>query len=203
MGGSRLIELVVLLPVFLFILNGRISGVAWAYIFASALVHSLYLYTLGEAYARGELSLVYPIDRSAPIFIVLWSALVCHEPVTIQGILGVSAVIVGAFILQLRGFSWQHLSKPFVATLHNPAARITWITTLIVATYSLLDDRGVSGVKPLVYLYLIDLVGTFLYFPYLIWFRRDQISPEYVAVLFIPVSDSKVTLDSAHPAGVI
>jgi len=52
-----------------------IGAAAWPYIVVSAVLELAYFVLLGRAYARAELSLVYPIARgSAPVLVLLASA---------------------------------------------------------------------------------------------------------------------------------
>lgn len=177
----RLVGLVIYFPFLVYFWEGTIPVGGWICIVASALVHIFYWYTLGEAYQEGDLSLVYPIARSAPIFVLLWAGFVWQEAMTTGGVTGVLIVVFGAYILQMKGVSWQQVLAPILATAHHRAIRMAWLTALFVAAYSLIDDRGVELVHPFVYLYIFQAIGFVAYIPYLMRTRRGRIVAEWRA----------------------
>jgi drug/metabolite transporter (DMT)-like permease len=175
----RLVGLLFLAPIFFVYWDGAVPVKAWAFIVASGIVHVLYSYTLAGAYREGDLSLVYPIARSAPVFVLLWSTLVSREPITGAGVVGVLVVVIGAFILQWKQFSWHQVLSPLRATFRNASVRLAWATALLVATYSLIDDRGVELVDPLIFLFLYAVVTSTLYTLYVLIARRERIVHEW------------------------
>ncbi len=175
----RLIALILFFPFFLLNLDLEISPAGWAFIVASGVVHVLYYYTLAEAYDQGDLSLVYPIARSAPIFILLWASLVWGDPMSSFGIIGIFTVVLGAYVLQLRGLTWKQIGAPVQAAAHDRSIRMAWTTTILVACYSLIDDRGVEQVEPFLYLYIFSALSFILYIPYIYRSRRGRILAEW------------------------
>ena len=175
----RLIALVLFFPIFLLNLDMEIPPAGWAFILASGAVHVLYYYTLAEAYDQGDLSLVYPIARSAPIFILLWASLVWGDPMSSFGIIGIFTVVLGAYVLQLRGLTWKQIAAPVLAAVHDRSIRMAWATTILVAAYSLIDDRGVERVEPILYLYIFSALSFLLYIPYICRSRRGRILAEW------------------------
>ena len=78
-----------------------IGAAAWPYIVVSAVLELAYFVLLGRAYARAELSLVYPIARgSAPVLVLLASAVLGTRWPTGQ-VIGILAVAAG--IVAIRG----------------------------------------------------------------------------------------------------
>jgi len=75
----------------------------WSYALAglmatSALANCLYFLVLGAAYRRAPVALVYPIARSSPLLIALWSSLLFGEVIAVAGWLGI-LVSVGGLLL--------------------------------------------------------------------------------------------------------
>jgi phosphonate utilization associated putative membrane protein len=75
----------------------------WSYSLAgllvvSALANSLYFLVLGAAYRRAPVALVYPIARSSPLLIAVWSSLFFGEVIVATGWLGI-LVSVGGLLL--------------------------------------------------------------------------------------------------------
>jgi len=177
----RFFALLVLLPLFLQRFTFSLSGTSWIYILVRSVLDAAYIYTLAGAYQEGDLSLVYPIARSAPIFVLLWSTLIWRQPLPPIGAVGVLIVAFGAYVLQLRGLSARALMAPIRAIARNRAVRLGWLTALLVATYSLIDDRVVESVDPLVYLYIFVGVSSLLYVPYLLRCGWQPIRAEWRA----------------------
>ena len=169
----RVAGLVLLLPVVVTRPSLIVPPVGWALILASGLVHALYTFSLARAYERGDLSLVYPIARSAPVFVLLWSTLVWREPMSSIGVSGIILIVIGAYVVQARGLSLRALSEPIRVTFRDPSLRIAWVTAILVATYSLIDDRGVASLDPVVYLFAYGTVGCAVLSPLVLVSRRN------------------------------
>ncbi len=61
-----------LLPVFWFVLpDWRLPASAVPYLVVSAVAETLYFVSLGRAYELGDLSVVYPLARSSPLFLTI------------------------------------------------------------------------------------------------------------------------------------
>ena len=175
----RFCALIVLLPIFLQRFSLSLSPLSWIYILARSILDALYIYALAGAYREGDLSLIYPIARSAPIFVLLWSTLIWHQPLPPTGVVGILIVAFGAYVLQLRGLSARNLAAPILAAIHNRSIRMAWITALLVAANSLIDDRAVELLDPLVYLYVFVGVSSLLYIPYLLRCGWQSITTEW------------------------
>jgi len=74
----------------------------WSLSFASGLIQTIYFICLIEAYRVGDLSVVYPISRSAPLYTLLWATLFIGEILSGQGVLGIGLVILGIFVISMR-----------------------------------------------------------------------------------------------------
>ncbi len=75
----------------------------WSYSLAgllvvSALANSLYFLVLGAAYRHAPVALVYPIARSSPLLIAVWSSLFFGEVIAAGGWIGI-LVSVGGLLL--------------------------------------------------------------------------------------------------------
>lgn len=76
----------------------------WSYSLAgllvvSALANSLYFLVLGAAYRRAPVALVYPIARSSPLLIALWSSLLFGEIIVASGWIGILISVGGLLLL--------------------------------------------------------------------------------------------------------
>lgn len=121
---------------------------------AGAVIRGAYFASLGMAYARGDLSLVYPLARgTAPVLVPIAAALLLGERLSLAGGLGVATVAVGVYVLHLPGLSRGDLLAP-LAALRGGHARYALLTGLLTTSYSLVDKWNMdSGVSPLLYAY--------------------------------------------------
>lgn len=136
----------VLVPVALFDL--RIEPVTWPLVGASAAFELGYLALLAAAYDRAPMGVVYPIARgSAPVLVLLVSAVVLRQPTSAPGVVGVLLVVAGIVLVRgLRG-----------------TAR--WADVLLalgiggcIAGYTLVDAVGVRHASPVAYIVVVQTV---------------------------------------------
>lgn len=114
----------------------------WALAAGTGVAHGLYFYWLSRALAAGELSVVYPVARSAPAFVPLVAVPLLGEPVSAAGALGIAVVVAGMWAVQAdagiasaRG--WRRL-------LIAPGAGWAWLTLLASIGYSLTDKLAMA-----------------------------------------------------------
>src|ERR1700754_3238118 len=83
---------------------GVAPAVSWPWVGASLVWHMLYYYGLTEAYRTGELSQVYPIARgAAPLMTATVSTAFLGEDIGLQGWIGILVLVLGVFLLSIRG----------------------------------------------------------------------------------------------------
>jgi drug/metabolite transporter (DMT)-like permease len=125
-----------------------VSGAAVPYIAASALAELAYVALLAAAYARAELSVVYPVARgAAPVFVlVLAGAPAAHQA------LGV--LLVGAGVMAVRGLraaaSWRDLA-------------LAVAVAACIAAYTVIDRHGLRHAGAMPYLELELLPAALIY----------------------------------------
>jgi uncharacterized membrane protein len=137
----------------------------WWLVVPSGFFETLYFICLIEAYREGDLSLVYPISRSAPLFTQVWAMLFIGEILSAGGVLGIAFVMIGLFVISLKGVpphpaispSRHFMSRPYLLALSAGVAS---------SIYSVIDKVGVQILHPVYYLWLINFwmsVDTGLY----------------------------------------
>ena len=106
---------------------------AWPWLIGGAALHFVYQLSLISAYRLGDLSHVYPLARgAAPLIVTLISLVFLDTPIATLEIAAILLIVVGIFS-QLR----------FNATVNSwPAARLSLLTGLIIAGYTLIDGYG-------------------------------------------------------------
>jgi len=112
------------------------------FIAASAVLEIAYFALLVAAYKRRDLSVVYPIARgSAPVLVLIGSAVVLGTRVSAGETLGVLAVAAG--VLLVRGARRGAAGLPIALTIG-----------CTIAAYTLVDKQGLHHATPIPYLEL-------------------------------------------------
>ncbi|MCP4004792.1 MAG: hypothetical protein GY725_11400 [bacterium] len=117
----------------------RIPGIIVWILVGAGFAQAFYYANLASAYRVGDLSIAYPIARSAPpVFVVLVSLLLGRsDQISTQCMIGIAGIVCGGVILPLQRFSdlnWNNF--------RNACAGFALLAAMGTATYSLLDDHG-------------------------------------------------------------
>jgi len=125
------------------------AGVLW--IVLSALTHAGYAIYLLKAYDAGDLSVAYPLSRTAPVLLVGWDVLTMRAHVHAAGIAGALCAGLGAVTLQ-----WPALrARGGRAVLRDRVTAYALLTSGFIALFTIIDQQGVRQVHPFVFLYLV------------------------------------------------
>jgi drug/metabolite transporter (DMT)-like permease len=142
------------------LVTGGVSAEAVPYIAASAVFELVYFVLLARAYAGGEVSVVYPIARgSAPVVVLVFSAIALKEGVPAGAVAGVLAISLGVLLVA------RHVSS----------ARDLLFGLAIgamIASYTLVDSEGVERADPIAYLALV-IAPCALVYPFVAKVRPD------------------------------
>jgi len=158
---------VLYLPAALVVASGWAPSAAdWAGVAGGAAIRAGYFVALGTAYARGDLSLVYPLARgTAPLLVPPLAVLLLGERPSLVGWAGIALIALGIYTLHLPGFGGATWLGPFRA-LRSPHAGYALLTGCFTTTYSLVDAWNIRrGVPPLLYAYLTIPVAALLLTP--------------------------------------
>ena len=113
----------------------------WALI--SGILHGFYILSLSRAYSTEDISYVYPIARSAPVFVPLFAWFFLGEKITILIGLAILMIISAIYILHFDKNLINGLINMYRAIRHNDM-RWTFITLLLVVSYSLVDKKAMD-----------------------------------------------------------
>ncbi len=156
----NVLSLVIFLPVFYVILPEIYFPVEiLPFLFISGVAETIYFLALGKAYEEGDLSVVYPVARSSPMFVAIAASLLIGERITAWGALGIALILFGVYVLHLKGWSGEELTRPLKA-LGDPASRYAFVAALGTTVYSISDKMGVTAVDPLLYSFWLGFVIT-------------------------------------------
>lgn len=157
MAVGNLIAGLALLPAILL----RPPWQVWPLIVLSALAEAAYSLCLATAYARGALSVAYPLGRgTAPLLVTLGGWLILDERPGLGALAGAAALATGLALVALAG----HRSG------QGAAVAFAILTGVCIATYSVIDASAVRQISAPGYLgAVLFLTGLLL----AIWVRGD------------------------------
>ena len=145
-----------------------VQNPGWWLVIGTVVLHILYFILLGRGYASGDLSLVYPIARGiGPMLVPVLAVLILHEVVEKPAMVGIAAIVIGIYTVSWWGNLKSILRQP-LAILKNSGTRYAILTGLTIATYSLMDKRGVAYVQPFLYMYLMTAGSALGLAPYIL-----------------------------------
>jgi drug/metabolite transporter (DMT)-like permease len=140
----------------------------WRILAATGVAHALYLYWMGRAYERGELTVVYPIVRSTPALLPFLAVAWLGETVSPGGALGIAVTVLGVWLVHTQG---DLRPRAFV----TPGAGFAYLSLLATVGYSLLDKRAMGILEPapwtgplprsIVYFFLIAIAHGVFFLP--------------------------------------
>ena len=134
-----------------FIYRSGFSSAAAVFIFISAAAHSLYYWTLLYSYKKGDISTAYPIARGIGVAgTALISVLFLKETVSLNGGLGIGAILAGVFLIGISRIPGQKF--------HKKSYYFAIITGCFIFIYSLADNKGANICHPVVYINILDLI---------------------------------------------
>jgi len=133
-------------------LTWDVDGEAIPYVLGSGALELVYFALLATAYARADLTFVYPVARgSAPVIVLVVS--VAALGAAVSGLQAGGVLVVAAGVLLVRG-----LARGRGADLAHALA-----VGACIAGYTLVDDHGLEHADPIPYLALVLLVAAIPY----------------------------------------
>jgi len=129
------------------------------FLLASGIAETVYFIALGKAYETGDLSIVYPLARSSPLFVTIFASILIKETITAWGIIGIFLVIIGVYVLHLKSLRVKDIRLTF-RTLYDKASINAIIAALGTTVYSISDKKGVTLTDPLLYSFWLGPVIT-------------------------------------------
>ena len=156
---AKIFQTLIYLPLIIFLLTrGSIPTYGWYAILGSGFIHAFYWFFLAKAYSNEDLSMVYPISRSAPAFVLIFAVIFLKEKVSWAGIVDILIVLTGVYIISADSSNIKELLRSF-RKFKDKGIIFALLTLLTVTFYSLIDKIGSQYVNPIIYVYLFDLIS--------------------------------------------
>lgn len=164
-------SLFTLLPLFYLLMpDWSFPHAAVPFMILSGVAETLYFVSLGSAYEIGDLSVVYPLARSSPLFVVVLAVAFLGEKISPSGFAGIILVVLGVYTIHLRSLSLGDFLSP-IRSLRGRASQFALLTAIWTTSYSLFDKMGVTTVGPFVYAFWLDFFILLFMTPVVIWRR--------------------------------
>jgi uncharacterized membrane protein len=164
-------------PLFLFTLlhESTNTHISISFIFLSGFVHFIYWYFLTKALEKGDLSLIYPIMRSSPALVLIFSIIILGENVSALGVAGILLVAIGVYIINMESLVFSELFRPFRAMIRDRAIQFAFLTLFSVAGYTLVDKLAVSQMHPVVFAYIYPWISLSLFSSYIFKVKPNDV----------------------------
>jgi drug/metabolite transporter (DMT)-like permease len=135
----------------------------WGFAIISAILESIYFILLCTAYTDHDFSLVYPIARgAAPALLVLWSAILLHEQLTVGGYIGLAFITGGMMVIGATTLIQSNGEKPHLRGILTALS-----VAVIISIYTLIDGTAVKNGPALPYGLFMFVMTPFVTTPYL------------------------------------
>jgi drug/metabolite transporter (DMT)-like permease len=172
---SLLLQLLIFAPFVLYILcNSKVDPNGWYIALASGVFVFFAWLFLAYSYKYGDLSLVYPIARSAPLFVSILAVIFFKEKLSPLGVFGILAVVLGVYIIPMRSLDIKNLLKPF-SHLTGKAIMFAGLSALSLSIHRLIDKVGTRFFHPLAYVWLMQFVAFILLTLYICLSERRRL----------------------------
>ena len=173
----EVIGLLFFTPVFIYAWSQSGAGIRISIpiVVISGCVHFCYWLFLSRALDKGDLSLVYPIMRSSPALVLIFSITILGEDVSAVGVTGILLVACGVYTINMKRLTVSELFKPFAAMATDRAIQFAFLTLLSVAGYTLVDKIAVGRMEPVIFAYVYPWVSLSLFSGYLIRVKPSDI----------------------------
>jgi drug/metabolite transporter (DMT)-like permease len=131
----------------------------WRWLVVAGFFQAFYYVALASAYRTGDMSVVYPLARSAPVALVACVSVLLgrRAQLSLVALTGIGLIIAGGFVLPLRRFAVQWSDYRQVATAFAVLAAVG------TAGYSLVDDHALRLLRSAPGLPVSPVAATLLY----------------------------------------
>ncbi|TKB07782.1 multidrug DMT transporter permease [Desulforhopalus sp. IMCC35007] len=125
-------------------LVAEITFSLWTILLVAGFFQAIYYTGLASAYARGALSIAYPLARSFPLLILMALTLITGRgsDLSTLAVIGFIAIVTGALLLPMNSFADFRLVNYF-----NSSSAFAILAAIGTAGYSFVDDIGMNQLK--------------------------------------------------------
>lgn len=152
---------------------GDVTFLGWVFVVLSAFAHFFYQIFLCRTYELGDMSLTYPIVRSAPVFVLIMGLIFLKEIPSNGALIGIIIVMLGTQIINQKSLSISMVLAP-LRHINRKTMSFAGLTAFSSACYSVVDKRGVLEIDPILFFYLFFAISGFLFLGHLLFLRERR-----------------------------
>ena len=127
------------------------------YGFLAGIFFSAYHLFLSKSYSTEDVSKVYPITTSSPIFVTIMAVIFLGEKISLLGFLGIITVIVGILILNINSIGKITFTKGFSYAV---------LSSIAYSFGAIIEKTGVGKGNIFLYIYSVTLFMSIFLFIY-------------------------------------
>jgi drug/metabolite transporter (DMT)-like permease len=124
--------------------------IAWALVLCSSVLWSLIAVIAMHTYKYTKVSLRAPVNESRAFWLLLFSAIILGELITMQKILGVALIFLGLVYLNYKKGSWGSFA--------DRGVQLTFLVAIISALTAVVDKKATAYWTPGVYGALVYII---------------------------------------------
>jgi drug/metabolite transporter (DMT)-like permease len=162
---SVLASVILFLPVFIAVgIPSPLPPLKYGWLILVAATYApVFFFFLGNAYKRGNLSLVYPVTRAGQLFFLpILGLIFIGERIDWLGGAAMALIIVGIFIIQLERLDRQSVGE-LLAGAFQPAMGYAILAALAAAAYVLWDKYALNFLPVFFYNYVYTAISGVVY----------------------------------------
>ena len=194
-AGLYTLALPLFLPIYLWRgLGAELGPGAWACMVGSGAAKAVYVVLIAEALTLGDLSMAYPLSRTAPALVPVWAVLLLGERLSGLGVVGIACVVVAVFVIHLEGLSLAHVRR-LSRALRTRGTGFALLAAVAISVYSVIDKLAVSRyVEPIPFGFVHWLFAAAFLAPYVLWRCgwaevRETVRTEWLPLLLAAALD--------------
>lgn len=136
----------------------------------AAVFFSGYHLLVAKAYKMADVSQVYPVTTSSPLFVTMWAAIFFGDKLTLPALFGIFITVFGCFVMNGSSFKHFKFSAGVLAAL---------LSAFFYSFGALFDKIGVNTGNPVMYTYWANLFMTVFFL--ILYFARHRTEPVHRA----------------------
>lgn len=133
---------------------GFLSPHALKYALLTVCGYFLYQVSGAVAYELEDMSLVYPLTMSAPLFVPLWAWLIIGERITLRGLAGIILCMVAIYIMPLPDLRLETVTRPFTQ-FKRRGVRLALLAGIVDSICNVTNKMGLTSANAFVFAYFI------------------------------------------------
>jgi len=163
-----------LLPILLFIQIPILDSTFWYAVIIGGTLNLIVSIIYMKAIKISPLSLTVPMLTFTPLFLLITSPIIVGEFPTIYGVIGILLIVLGAYVLNIRGIG-KNLLTPFKMLVKEKGSVLMLIVAFVWSITSNIDKIAVQHSSPLFYTVVFNVFISCLFLPLLFVKSRKEI----------------------------